>query len=1047
MYFIGKEAFSGCSSLQSVNFGDNSLLSTISSNAFSGCTALDSVTFGDNSILMFIGGNAFSSCTSLDEIELPDQLMEVGNYAFSNCTSLKKVYVSDIQDLCYVKFANHQSNPLCNGGELYIGDVVVTDLIIPDTVTTISAYAFYGCTSITSVTIPESVTSIGENAFKYCANITKLYINDLSHWCSVELSNEFSNPLYYGGDLYLGDNLVTDLTISNGVRLIKAYTFYNCSQISSLNVSDSVESISNYAFYGCTSLQEANFSNNGSLSAIRDYAFYGCIGLTDMEIPNSVKSIGLSAFDNCTSLQSITLPFIGTTVNGTENTHLGYIFGETDYTKINNALPQTLTSVTITGNGGIPDYAFYGCKNINSVSLFGGLTSIGKSSFYGCEALTDITIPSSVTSIGETAFYGCKSITDIVVPNSVTEIGKGAFEECSSLYHITIPFVGYSADSKSAYYFAYIFGASDYYSDYKVPSSLKIVTVTGGTSIGSDAFRGCSYILSVEIPESVTKIFDNAFYGCNIVEVINKSSVDVTGYFPNAIEIHSGDSKIVNQDSYLFYNGDKAIYLIGYVGDETSITLPESYGGESYQINRYAFFDQDQIAGIVISDGVTSIGEYAFSYCNNLKSITISNSVKNIGFAILYDCKKVESVSIPFVGDSWDNPKKTHFGYIFGASSHDGEYGNNYYTPTTLHTVSVTGGTLIAENAFYGCSSIKKLLITSETIETMEANSLTGCSSIVNLTLPFVGNTDRADSNAFLGYVFGAKTYSDHQSSYIPSSLKYVIVMRGETVPENAFAYCKSISEIILPENLYQISKYAFYKCDGLTNVNFPSSLRYISEGAFYECSKLKNVTLPNGLSTIGTKAFYNCSSFTSITVPDTVLSIGEAAFGGCNKVRSITLPFVGNYLSATEYNSHFGYIFGIRDKKYAHGSAATYHYYDSDYFYNYDIPETLKTVVITGNTTIMYGAFKNCNYITNITLSGRVRVIYYDAFKGCTALTSIVLPQCLNSIGDNAFAGCNKLENVYYVGTEEQWAAISVGSNNTVLTSATVTYNYTTEE
>ena len=1048
LYFIGKEAFRDCSSLQSVSFGNDSELSTISDNAFYGCTSLERVSLGDNSSLMYIGNSAFTNCTSLAEIEIPIHLANIGNYAFSGCTSLDKVYVSDIHDLCYVKFTNYQSNPLCNGAELYLGDTLITDLIIPDTVKKISDYAFYGCTSITSVTVPESITSIGVDAFKYCTNITSLYINDLSHWCTIELSNEFSNPLYYGAGLYLGDTLVTGLEVPGGVRIIGAYAFYKYSQINSVTLSDSVESIGKYAFYGCTSLQNVSLSDSGSLSAIRDYAFYGCTGLTDVVIPNSVTSIGLAAFDNCTSLESITLPFIGATVNGTENAHLGYIFGETDYKKINSALPKALTSVTVTGNVSIPNYAFYECKNITSVSLFAGVTSIGESAFYGCDALSSVDISNSVTSIGKSAFYGCKSITDIVVPDSVIEIGKGAFEECSSLYHITVPFVGYSADSKNAYYFAYIFGASDYYYDYKVPSSLKIVTVTGSTSIGSDAFRGCNYILSVEIPESVTKISDDAFYGCSIVEVINKSSVDVTGYFPDAIEIHSGDSKIVNQDDYLFYNGDEAKYLIGYVGNETSITLPENYDGESYQINRYAFFNQDQITGVVIPDGVTSIGEYAFSYCDNLKFITIPNSVKSIRFAILYYCQKVESISIPFVGDSWDDPEKTHFGYIFGASSHDGDYGNSYYTPTTLHTVSITGGTVIAENAFYGCSGIKKLLITSKTIETMEANSLTGCSSIVNLTLPFVGNTDRADSNAFLGYVFGAKTYSDHQSSYIPSSLKYVTVMRGDTVPEHAFAYCKSISEVtLLSEDLYRISKFAFYKCEGLTLVSFPTSLRYISDHAFSGCSKLKNVTLPDGLSTIGTKAFYNCSSFTSITVPDTVLSIGEAAFQGCNKVRSIKLPFVGNYSSATGYNSHFGYIFGLREKKYAHGSAAAYHYYDSDYFYNYDIPETLKTVVITGNITITYGVFKNCNYITNITLSGRVGVIYYDAFKGCAALTSIVLPQSLNSIGDNAFAGCNKLENVYYEGTEEQWAAISVGSNNSLLTSATVTYNYTPEE
>jgi hypothetical protein len=270
--------------------------------------------------------------------------------------------------------------------------------------------------------------------------------------------------------------------------------------------------------------------------------------------------------------------------------------------------------------------------------------------------------------------------------------------------------------------------------------------------------------------------------------------------------------------------------------------------------------------------------------------------------------------------------------------------------------------------------------------------------------------------------------------------------MRGSFIAEHAFAYCKSIFEITLPENLYQINKYAFYKCEGLTNVNFPSSLRYISEGAFYECSKLRNVTLPDGLSSIGKKAFYNCLSFTSITVPDTVLSIGEAAFQGCNQVRSITLPFVGSSSSGFGLDGHFGYIFGYLKYR-AYGSAVAYHYYDSDYFYNYNIPETLKTVVITGDNTITYGAFNNCSYITSITFSGYTTCIRDDAFNRCFALTSIVLPKWLISIGNNAFYGCNKLENIYYTGAQEEWSEIQIGSGNTALSNATVTYNYSIEE
>ncbi len=193
-----------------------------------------------------VGSSVFSGCTGLESITIPNSVTSIGSYAFYGCTGLEGVYITDIAAWCNIKFDSYSSNPLYYAHNLYLNNQLVTDLEIPDSVTSIGDFAFEYCTGLTSVTIPDSVTSIGVDAF------------------------------------------------------------YDCTGLASVTIPDSVTSIGSSAFYGCTGLESVTIPD--SVTSIGSSALSGCTGLTSVTIPDSVTIIGDSAFKNCTGLTSVTIP-------------------------------------------------------------------------------------------------------------------------------------------------------------------------------------------------------------------------------------------------------------------------------------------------------------------------------------------------------------------------------------------------------------------------------------------------------------------------------------------------------------------------------------------------------------------------------------------------------------------------------------------------------------------------------------------------------------------------------------------------------------------
>ena len=436
---IGKNAFYRCDNLTNVDLGDN--VTSIDEQAFRSCKSLTSIELPEG--LTSIGLKAFESCTGLTSIEFPGSLTSIGKQVISGCNNLTSVKVNNgvtslpsgifsgpaLTEISLPFIGETKDGTTSNTYFGYIFGAIshtsqyiyipssLTKVILVDGATSIPANAFYGCNTLTAIQIPASLTSIGDGAFNKCNKLKSLYIDDIAAWCNVTRTGFYSTP---GGDLYLNNELITNLVIPHGVTNIKRLAFGSlkslitavvpdgvitiensvfgsCDNLTSVEIADSVTSMGTGVFSGCLKLTSVKLSN--SLISIPENAFYYCQELTDVTIPASVTSISKNAFYGCMKLPSIVIP----------------------------------SGVTSIGEG-----AFYSCSKITSINIPEGVTMINQETFSGCSSLTSIDIPDGVTSIGNKAFYGCSALTSINIPASVITIGGNVFKYCSNLASITV---------------------------------------------------------------------------------------------------------------------------------------------------------------------------------------------------------------------------------------------------------------------------------------------------------------------------------------------------------------------------------------------------------------------------------------------------------------------------------------------------------------------------------------------------------------------------------------------------------------------------------
>ena len=436
-----------------------------------------------------------------------------------------------------------------------------------------------------------------------------------------------------------------ELKYFTGIDSIGNLAFKGCSGLTSVTIPGNVTSIGSSAFSSCTSLTTVNIPK--SVTSIGSSAFYDCSGLTSVTIPNSVTSVGNSTFSWCTGLTSVTIP----------------------------------NSVTSIG-----DYAFSGCRRLTSVTIPNNVTSIGDYAF-GRSGLTSVTIPNSVTSIGEEAFYDCSGLTSVTIPNSVTSIGDYAFRGCSGLISIVVEAGNKVFDSRDNSN-AIIKTASNTL----IAGCMNTIIPESVTSIGDDAFSGCSGLTSVIIPESVTSIGDDAFSGCSsLTSVTIPGSVTSIGRYAffhcrglTSVIIGNGVTSIGNSA----FNGCSGLTSIKV---ESGNTVYDSRNNCNAIIETASNILIAGCMNTIIPESVTSIGDKAFYWCSGLTSITIPNSVTYIFELAFYECSGLTSVTI--------------------GSGVTSIFGNAFSRCSGLTSVTIGSGvTSIFGFAFYECSGLQSII-------------------------------------------------------------------------------------------------------------------------------------------------------------------------------------------------------------------------------------------------------------------------------------------------------------------------------------------------
>ena len=957
----------------------------------------------------------YSYAENILYVEFEDNVLSIGDYAFAGCSSLSNfVFTAAYYDVSILSIGDYA---FYECGSLSTFD-------FPDSIATIGDYAFYHCYSLQSLYFGDSLSSIGEYAFEECYNVEDIifpsYLNTIGYsafsYCSYITSVDIPNASVIGDYAFHRCTSLASVTLGNGVNTIGNGAFYECYELSSLTIGQYVSKIGEYAFYDCDGLTELVLGE--SITSIEYDAFRECDGLERVTI-NAGADIYEGAFSKCTSLKYVDIgnsrvydnPFDGCTSLETIIT--------TEYFMYDGVLYDSDCTTLLIYLSGKKDKSY---KMPNSIKY------IDEYAFKGAIYLEEITISNKVTQIPGYAFYNCTALKKVNLGTGVKYIRSNAFSHCSNLSQIDLSNV---------------------------------------SEVGDYAFTQCYNLRSITVGSNCKTISYSAFQGCyKLVEIYNKSGLSLSssgygniGYYALNIYTTEGGNKLyTTDDGLVFFDNGTSCYLISYEGNATSLILPESFNGKSYEIYQYAFYENSSLTDVTISNGVTKVGSYAFAnseltrvlfsdsvkvigdnafyYCESLKNVVLGKGVTSVGASAFYNCPLYFAyipANVETIGDyCFQNYSSYTITKIYcEAKSKPSGWGNYIYHSKDPFVWGCDSFTLldngIAISSINGCPTIIGYVGNSESLTlpeeatTVASYAFYDCNTLKNLTIPSCYTTigsyafAKCESLASLTVSDGAAKIGDNAFENC-SALTSVDLGGVTTLGAYAFYRCTALTHVDLC-NISAIGRYAFAYSTSLTSVDL-GNVTVISSSAFASCTSLSSIDL-SGVTTIEEYAFENCPSLSGLFIPLSVTTIGKYAFNTWSTTVVI-------YCEATEkqsgwhdyWNNGCSSVYGvtmsgITEDGFAwssDGNTVTISKYTGNAV-NVVIPEYINGMPVT---IIGKSAFEYNDSIMSVVIPDTVTTIDSKAFYDCDRLYSVTLGKSVSTIATNAFYAASYIVEVY---------------------------------
>lgn len=800
-------------------------------STFSRAKALKEVVFGDS--VTTIARSLFSGCTALEKITFGENVSAINDGVFYDCTSVKEVYVPSVEKWCTIDFEGYHSAPFyfskqevlyyANPAEEFDEEdayLPVSELVLSNTVTSISDYAFYGYSNLVRLVLPENLLSIGEDAFNACRNLLSVklpstletigscaFYDCIKLFEVFNLSENFDIPALSGESNHYGLGRAQVVKTENGESSIIKNYYTGCYEYlipgtqrrtvlsaikgeESILISIDVDNIRDNAFYENTDIKTVKME--WLANEIGNYAFYGCENIQTFHFGVDTDGV-LGDFKAEYYLDT---RFCNEYANPMRYAKEFYF---------NNQLITELSQLNITTDK-IPNYAFIGWKG------------------------TSIVIPDCVRTVGDGAFMNCSNATFIDTGDGVTNLGIKVFQECTKVERA-------------------ILGDSVSY-------------------VNERCFTGCSNLMSITFGKSIGGVGSQPYHysGTKIAEVFNFSDFDVKLAFEADLGItdfvYITDPTVqstitTDEDGFVTITLDSGdVKLINYKGTETEIVIPSNVT----VIGNYLFNDNDDIVSVVIPEGVKSIGKYAFYDCNNLVSVDVPDSLEVIGDYAFYMSNNITEMTlgdnIKRIGENAFNSSSPlmenvdNVGYI-------GKYAVYGWQP---ETITIREGTILLADHLFSNKSFIATVSLPEGLKYIGRSAFQSTESITSINIP--------STVIYIGdYAF---RYTSISEVTLPDNLEYL--GRGafsdieELVKDNhlivgdvLYRVEEASGDYTIASNIRVVAEFALSDLNGITSITVPSNVEEIGEGAFrpgYE-KDLKKVTFNKGLKKLGNMLFH----------------------------------------------------------------------------------------------------------------------------------------------------------------------------------------------